>query len=922
MRKVFVFCFLLLTQVIFSATYIPKNTKEEKILESYKGRRLVLGLKSSEFESSIVDGESLNILIEEMLKSYLNLNIEIVKADWSEILTLYDAKKIDIIGMMSQSEERKRNTSFSLPIYDDLIYISSSVEGKVDSNRIESLNGKEIYVTENSIYKGYLEKFLRYNDIDAKIVEVKDSYEMKDEIFLTSKYNLVGWENGLKVGYLPDTSIALRKDLADLTEIINNALLEKYQGEINRFLEKRNHIAYKNKFLNSLSEDEKKYLQILPQVSIALDPNYTLSYYSKNLNRVIGVIPLFVDSLSSRTGIKFKVVNDRNNNWDHVYTDFLSRKIRIVPLAENKDWNDELIFTKSIYTPILYKISSFYTHNTKVGVVKGSVEESFVREFYMDEDIKLYGDYDQLEKALNRHEINTALQFDINKMDTSKFRVDEFIRIPISLALHKEDAILRDIINKGIKNGLSLKKVEEEADIIKKQEAFNEYQKFQVTNKILYILLGVSSLLGMASIYKILSNYKVTRELKKDLTTGLPNRTEFLNFISKKKNLKGYAITMDIDNFKEINDKYGQASGDYLLKSVAGCLKKIFPNQDIFRLSGDEFDLFIQEEFIIERLNLLKDELKALKLAYQLDLSIGYYKKDTLVELEEAFKYAYMAMEEAKKKNGTYYLEATEEILKRKKREYSIKSLLRTKNLAGLYAVYQPKFDIKTKKIIGGESLARWVSDNLGFISPAEFIPIAENINLIHLVDYKIADETIKYVKYLKENNLVDDDFKLSFNLSMKSLEKDDVVQNIKELLEKNDVPGKWLEVEITESIFSTNLKTTLLKIDELKRLGLSLAMDDFTAGHSTVSLLPLLPLEVVKFDKGILDAIGTKDNLVASNIYSALIGLVKDLNVVIVAEGIETEAQLLFLHNSNVRIGQGYIFSKPITKDEFEKKL
>lgn len=831
-------------------------------------------------------------------------------------------RKIDIIGMMSQSEERKRNTSFSLPIYDDLIYISSSVEGKVDSNRIESLNGKEIYVTENSIYKVYLEKFLRYNDIDAKIVEVKDSYEMKDEIFLTSKYNLVGWENGLKVGYLPDTSIALRKDLADLTEIINNALLEKYQGEINRFLEKRNHITYKNKFLNSLSEDEKKYLQILPQVSIALDPNYTLSYYSKNLNRVVGVIPFFVNSLSSRTGIKFKVVNDRNNNWDHVYTDFLSRKIRIVPLAENKDWNDELIFTKPIYTPILYKISSFYTHNTKVGVVKGSVEESFVREFYMDEDIKLYGDYDQLEKALNRHEINTALQFDINKMDTSKFRVDEFIRIPISLALHKEDAILRDIINKGIKNGLSLKKVEEEADIIKKQEAFNEYQKFQVTNKILYILLGVSSLLGMASIYKILSNYKVTRELKKDLTTGLPNRTEFLNFISKKKNLKGYAITMDIDNFKEINDKYGQASGDYLLKSVAGCLKKIFPNQDIFRLSGDEFDLFIQEEFIIERLNLLKDELKALKLAYQLDLSIGYYKKDTLEELEEAFKYAYMAMEEAKKKNGTYYLEATEEILKRKKREYSIKSLLRTKNLAGLYAVYQPKFDIKTKKIIGGESLARWVSDNLGFISPAEFIPIAENINLIHLVDYKIADETIKYVKYLKENNLVDDNFKLSFNLSMKSLEKDDVVQNIKELLEKNDVPGKWLEVEITESIFSKNLKTTLLKIDELKRLGLSLAMDDFTAGHSTVSLLPLLPLEVVKFDKGILDAIGTKDNLVASNIYSALIGLVKDLNVVIVAEGIETEEQLLFLHNSNVRIGQGYIFSKPITKDEFEKKL
>ncbi|WP_047384889.1 EAL domain-containing protein [Cetobacterium sp. ZWU0022] len=922
MRKVFVLYFLLLTQIIFSANYIPKNTKEEKILESYKGRQLVLGLKSSDFDNTMIDGESLNSIIEEMLVDYLNLNIRVIKSDWNEVITLYKNKEIDIMGTMTQNEQRKESSVFSLPIYDDLIYISSSSKGKFDPNNLESLNGKEIYATESSLYIEYLEKFLKYNDIDAKIIEVKDSYERKDKIFLTSKYNVLSWDESIKVGYLPDVSIALKKELGDLIEIINNALLEKYQGKINRHLERRTHITYQNKFMSSLTDEEKVYLQGLSQISIALDSNHTLSYYSKGLNKFIGVIPFFIENLSKRTGIKFKIINDKNNNWNNTYADFLNKKIRIVPLPENKEWNKKLIFTKAIYTPTLYKISSFYTHNTKVGVVKGSVEETFARDFYSDGDIKLYGNYDQLEKALNRHEINTALQFDINKMDTSKFRVDEFVKIPISLALHEEDAMLTNILNKGIKNGLNLKKLEEEANIIKKQEAFNEYQKFQVTNKILYILLGISCLLGMASIYKILSNYKVTRELKKDLITGLPNRTEFLNFISKRKILKGYAITMDIDNFKEINDKYGQASGDYLLKAVGQCLKKIFPEQYIYRVSGDEFDVFVQEEFLIERLNSLKEELKALKLAYQLDLSIGYYKKNGTEDLENAFKHAYMAMEEAKKRNGTYYLEATEELLKIKKREYSIKSLLRNKDLSGLYAVYQPKFDIKTKRVIGGESLARWSDKELGFISPAEFIPIAEEINLIHLVDYKIADETIKFIRDLKENELVDDEFKLSFNLSMNTLERDDVVQKIKELLEKNDVLGKWLEVEITESIFSTNLKTTLLKIDELKRLGLSLAMDDFTAGHSTVSLLPLLPLEVVKFDKGILDAIGTKDNLVASNIYSAFIGLVKDLNVMIVAEGIETEAQLLFLASSNVRIGQGYIFSKPITKDEFEEKL
>ncbi|MGL4976976.1 MAG: EAL domain-containing protein [Cetobacterium sp.] len=921
MRKVFLLYFLLLTQVIFSATYIPRNMKEEKILKSYKEHQLVLGLKNTEFDNMLIDGESLNTIIEEMLRDYLNLNIRVVMDDWSSLYSSYNNKDIDILGVMNQSEDRKEKWVFSLPLYDDFVYIASSGKDKFDPNNIKSLEGKNIYVTKGSIYKDSLIKFLESKNLTVNLIEVDDSYRMKDEIYLTSKYNITGWESKIKVGYVSDTSISLRKNLKDLSLIINNALLEKYQTKIRMYLEKRENYLFKKNFLNYLTESEKNYLKKLEIINFGLVESKPLNYYSQSLNRYVGVTPFFLEKIAKKLNLKLRIIKPKNNEWRVLYEKILNKEIKVLPFLSTKK-NENIIFTNTIYEPILYRISNFDKTNLKVGVVRNSVEEHFGREVYDDLDIKFYNDENSLEGALNTREVSTILLFDINKIDTSKFKVDELLRIPIALALHREDVILRDVLNKFISNSLTMEKIIEEADIIKKQEAFNQYQKFQVTNRILYILLTISGLFGIASIFKIFSNYKLTRELKKDLITGLPNRTEFLNFLSKKKNLKGYSIAMDIDNFKEINDKYGEVTGDYILKSVGQCLKRIFRNHDIFRVSGDEFDVFVQEEFIIERLNSLKDELKALKLAYQLELSIGYYKKNIDEELEDAFKYAYMAMEEAKKVNETYYVEATEELLKRKKRENSIKSLLRNKNLSGLYAVYQPKFNIKTKKVMGGESLARWSDDKLGFISPAEFIPIAENINLIHLVDYKIANETIKFVKDLKENNLVDENFKLSFNLSMKTLERSDVVRKIKEFLEKNDASGKWLELEITESIFSTNLKTTLLKIDELKKLGLSLAMDDFTAGHSTVSLLPLLPLEVVKFDKGILDAIGTKDNLVASNIYSALVRLVKDLNVAIVAEGIETEAQLLFLDNSNVKIGQGYIFSKPITKDEFKKKL
>lgn len=142
-------------------------------------------------------------------------------------------------------------------------------------------------------------------------------------------------------------------------------------------------------------------------------------------------------------------------------------------------------------------------------------------------------------------------------MDTSKFKVDEFMKIPISLGLYKSDEILKEIINKGIKNGLSIRRIEEEADIVKKQEAFNEYQRFQLTNKILYLLLAISLMVGMISIYKMLLNHKITKELKK--------------------------------------------------------------------------------------------EMHSLKLSYQVDLSIGFYKNYNK-NLETSFKYAYMAMEEVKKK--------------------------------------------------------------------------------------------------------------------------------------------------------------------------------------------------------------------------------------------------------------------------------
>ncbi|MGL5935529.1 MAG: transporter substrate-binding domain-containing protein, partial [Cetobacterium sp.] len=269
MLKVFILCFLL-TQILLAASYIPKNIKEEKILESYRDTQLVLGLKATDFDNTIIDNQSLNTIVEDLFKNYLRLNIRVVKGSWDELLSMYSKKEIDILGSITQSEERKENSVFSLPLYDDSIYLATSNIEKYNLKDLKSLKEQDIFVTKDSIYTGYLKKFLRGNDIKVNIIEVEDSFLEKDGIFLTSKYNVVGWENTIKIGYLPDISIGLQKKLNDLTAIVNNALLEKYQGDIAKYLEKQSNVIYKNKFLKSLTQEERRYLENLSQITIAL----------------------------------------------------------------------------------------------------------------------------------------------------------------------------------------------------------------------------------------------------------------------------------------------------------------------------------------------------------------------------------------------------------------------------------------------------------------------------------------------------------------------------------------------------------------------------------------------------------------------------------------------------------------------------
>lgn len=412
---------------------------------------------------------------------------------------------------------------------------------------------------------------------------------------------------------------------------------------------------------------------------------------------------------------------------------------------------------------------------------------------------------------------------------------------------------------------------------------------------------------------------EVVRDEIFDPLTGFFNRSEYNRFCLKNNLKTGVAILIDLDNFKEVNDTYGHHIGDKVLVEYASILKKVFRDEfgenNIFRISGDEFYCFLKNTEYNNILKILKTRLKEsyfLK-KYDVKSSIGAHRKQEYEKIELSFVNADFAMYEAKKIYGHTVYETNETFLKLKKRENLIKKIVK-ESIEEIYVLIQPKVSLDDpSQIVGAEVLARWKNNILGEIYPNEFIPIAEELKIIDTIDFKVAEEAIKISKEWIATGKVKDDFVISFNFSMLTLEKKDVVERVLKLLKKYSLNGKNIEIELTESIFSSDLKELMEKIKKLRDNKINISLDDFTAGHSTAAILPILDIQTVKFDRTLLESVSKSKK--GKIMYESLIKVIKSLNLKMVSEGIETQEELEFLKKNGIFVGQGYLFSKPVSK-------
>lgn len=268
-----------------------------------------------------------------------------------------------------------------------------------------------------------------------------------------------------------------------------------------------------------------------------------------------------------------------------------------------------------------------------------------------------------------------------------------------------------------------------------------------------------------------------------------------------------------------------------------------------------------------------------------------------------------MAMHKAKEEGKNRYKFFDVDILTMLRRQYDIEKALRTAiERNEIFMVFQPKISIKGEKINGFEALVRWINSDLGFVSPAEFIPIAENTGLIVDIGKYIIEESFKKCKDLYE--ISTSKFHIAINISDIQLREDGFIDFISELLQKYEIPPEYIEFEITEGVIMQSVAKNIELLLGLKRLGVSIALDDFGTGYSSLSYLKRLPIDVLKIDKSFVDGIGVDEK--SEYIAESIIKLSHSLDLKVVAEGVETREQLGYLDKMKCDVAQGYYFSKP----------
>lgn len=412
-----------------------------------------------------------------------------------------------------------------------------------------------------------------------------------------------------------------------------------------------------------------------------------------------------------------------------------------------------------------------------------------------------------------------------------------------------------------------------------------------------------------------------------DALTQLINRRGMLRVLSQKCCEKDTfdIVYVDIDDFKFINDNLGHENGDYILKTIAKRLALLVDDKGLAcRIGGDEFMLIVpakddKKAFMNEIINAVAAKIEIVNDDSSRDIyvttSVGMVRyPEHGNDADSLLKYADLAMFHAKKegknKGQIFDDSLANEMIRKSELEVIIKESL---DKDYFFLVYQPQFEINNKKLRGFETLIRLKTPDGNMISPGEFIPVAEDSNLITRIDEYVMKRALREFKKLVKNRK--ESIVLSINMSTKDICMTGFSKKVEEALLEADFPPECLEIEITEYCFAHAMDIAAANIEALKKLGIKIALDDFGTGFASLSYLTKLPIDLLKIDKSFVDNIET--DIKSRDFASAVVSIGRVQGCEIISEGVENENQLSVLQEVGCDFVQGYVWSKPLSYEK-----
>jgi len=461
-------------------------------------------------------------------------------------------------------------------------------------------------------------------------------------------------------------------------------------------------------------------------------------------------------------------------------------------------------------------------------------------------------------------------------------------------------------------------------------QLFKSFQSYLSAHRIDLLILNSSDFSALPEELFQFSNDSTS---KYDPLTGLASRITFNDFLSiaisrASRHERVLALCyINLDDFKLCNNAYGHDFGDSLLKDISQkIIESVRASDFVARIGADEFAVILDElarpedaaqvaQKLLERIN-EPHEFRSITGTITASIGISFYHGGN-VSRDELFKTADIAMINAKTSGRNAYRFFSEEMQEKAVNRIRLEKDLRmavVRHELELY--YQPQVDAKTLKVVALEALIRWKHRDLGMVSPAEFIPLAEETRLINSIgDWVMKTATQGNHQWWEKRGISIPKLTVAINVSAQQLKEENFAYHVEELIQQSGIDPHLLEIEITETALIEDPEMAINTLKAIKALGISIAIDDFGTGYSSLAYIKRLPVDILKVDLSFVRDIG-KDHKTEAIIRST-ISLAHNLGLRVVAEGVETIEQVDFLRAAQCDIFQGYYFSKPLPAEE-----